>query len=1310
MVKKLLTAAIIIFSTYALAADWYGTKEKVAGLKQKESVSKDTLWYTYASELALVWTLKAERGTYFNVNDFGLEYPVNLHAVTAYLYDDNYQYNYRIYAKNGVDILYETSADSSINGYNDYYFDSPLVMKDDFWISVIPQTSGFPRIVSTDVTTGDNSYYKKDGNWAPFYEETERYEWAIFAGMSPYAGEDVYPPALRDVAGTSVFINTDAVLTFMVQDQTDVVNPSGEYSIDGGTTWTPFAVNPVVKKGTFNLTGTLPGQNDGVSALVRIYLEDSKGNSAWSDNWEVKWSRYVPLISEQFEGAFPPEGWTLQTATGAGFVQGLFSAGDPVHLGEASLKHFYEEADLDDWIWTYDFAIPAQGACVLSFWDIANYMEYYVLHEVVVSTDGGSTYTQIWNGSNSAHTPEDINLGVWEQITLSLKPYSGTTARIGFHYMGNYATDWYVDEVSVLYDGDAPAITKVMTNESLYPNLYEYIENDMIVSITFEDLAGVAECTGHYSFDGGTTVNDVVFSKAKGTEIWTGTVPTRTDETPGTIYFTYKDIGNNSGTSGNYDIKFIPDVNSSKIVSFSYGAPVFVDNDMTVKLTFTDESSITAVSGLFSDDGWATSSAFEMLPSKDHTYIYTGVLPARSVVTFAEVKFHIIDKPGNEMDSPAYLVRWLKGQQVVFDDFDANHNPDFWNWATPNTAWEVTAADSHSPTHSLTDSPAGNYPDKTKNRIMTAPMDFSAYLAVEAYYWIKFDVEPGWEYVMLQGTTSADAVPDDSQWTTLATYDGYLAPWQYCAVNLGSFAQQSNVRLRFKLDSDAAVNADGAYIDDFRIIGYEEDYAAPLIKYDGPAIITGADYTIPREFTLPVGMGDYKFNVELDDLSGISLVKAVYSVDGGAEQEFIPAVSSGASGVYEVVIPEQAAGSYVEYKVVTKDNSKYFNAGETKIYKIHFGNYLYYQNNDDYVDYLDIIGTSAQSSAQAVAVRATMGPMESGKGHYRSNLVGITIDNYIATDNGYPSDPMYVHVWESVGGLPGQDIMKPIYVVPACTDDSNYEITYVDLRPYADKLSGIEGDVFVGYTTAGDQTLLLYETNDGTPAGMVKFERSWLGLDVDGKLDWSLATGTNYHISAVIDHYEYVDAPVYPTGFTAAVEPDVGVRLAWTGNVKAGIDHYNVYRDIVPSFPIGAPLANVAIPAAEYLDTVVDGTYYYKVTAVDSLGNESTPSAELEVVVSGLNENIPLVTELYQNYPNPFNPETSIKFTLAANSKVSLSVYNTKGEKVMALLDGNMKAGYYNTSFNGSKLVSGVYYYTLKVDGKAMTKKMMLIK
>ena len=90
---------------------------------------------------------------------------------------------------------------------------------------------------------------------------------------------------------------------------------------------------------------------------------------------------------------------------------------------------------------------------------------------------------------------------------------------------------------------------------------------------------------------------------------------------------------------------------------------------------------------------------------------------------------------------------------------------------------------------------------------------------------------------------------------------------------------------------------------------------------------------------------------------------------------------------------------------------------------------------------------------------------------------------------------------------------------------------------------------------------------------------------------------------------------------------------------------------------------------------------------------------------------VPNQFRLYQNYPNPFNPKTIIKYELPFISNVTLKVFNSLGREVNTLVSKIQNAGKYESEFDGSGLSSGVYFYTLSIDGINMsTKKFILLK
>ena len=104
-------------------------------------------------------------------------------------------------------------------------------------------------------------------------------------------------------------------------------------------------------------------------------------------------------------------------------------------------------------------------------------------------------------------------------------------------------------------------------------------------------------------------------------------------------------------------------------------------------------------------------------------------------------------------------------------------------------------------------------------------------------------------------------------------------------------------------------------------------------------------------------------------------------------------------------------------------------------------------------------------------------------------------------------------------------------------------------------------------------------------------------------------------------------------------------------------------------------------------------------TAVEELGPAGTPDSY----------------SLGDAYPNPFNPETSIEFSVPATGHVEMVVYNAAGQQVASLVDEELSAGSYRTTWDaldasGERVASGVYFYRMQAGDFADTRAMTLLK
>jgi len=90
--------------------------------------------------------------------------------------------------------------------------------------------------------------------------------------------------------------------------------------------------------------------------------------------------------------------------------------------------------------------------------------------------------------------------------------------------------------------------------------------------------------------------------------------------------------------------------------------------------------------------------------------------------------------------------------------------------------------------------------------------------------------------------------------------------------------------------------------------------------------------------------------------------------------------------------------------------------------------------------------------------------------------------------------------------------------------------------------------------------------------------------------------------------------------------------------------------------------------------------------------------------------NLPDNFFLAQNYPNPFNPSTVIHYSIKDPGLVKIKVYDILGSEVAELVNEMEEAGYHSIELKASNLPSGVYIYTMQVNGFSSSKKMLLLK
>ncbi|MCI0558309.1 MAG: T9SS type A sorting domain-containing protein, partial [Nitrososphaera sp.] len=138
------------------------------------------------------------------------------------------------------------------------------------------------------------------------------------------------------------------------------------------------------------------------------------------------------------------------------------------------------------------------------------------------------------------------------------------------------------------------------------------------------------------------------------------------------------------------------------------------------------------------------------------------------------------------------------------------------------------------------------------------------------------------------------------------------------------------------------------------------------------------------------------------------------------------------------------------------------------------------------------------------------------------------------------------------------------------------------------------------------------------------------------------------------------------------------------------------------------------------LDGLLNNTsYYWRVAAVFSYSmsevvvyseERSFTTIAAPTSVERLNNGIPETFALQQNFPNPFNPQTTIQFSVAKESRVTLAIFNMLGATVEVLADQTFAPGNYQVQWTPENLPSGVYFYRLRTADFTRTRKLLLLR
>lgn len=166
--------------------------------------------------------------------------------------------------------------------------------------------------------------------------------------------------------------------------------------------------------------------------------------------------------------------------------------------------------------------------------------------------------------------------------------------------------------------------------------------------------------------------------------------------------------------------------------------------------------------------------------------------------------------------------------------------------------------------------------------------------------------------------------------------------------------------------------------------------------------------------------------------------------------------------------------------------------------------------------------------------------------------------------------------------------------------------------------------------------------------------------------------------------------PLYPNNLY--VGNDIGVYASTNGGTTWG-----EYRNGMP-YSIVFDLSY--LPVSRKMRALTHGSGIWEIKL------NSNPTS-----IQNEGGEIPKEFALKQNYPNPFNPFTRIDFSVAKESNIKINVYDLSGKLIQTITDKHHSVGNYYVNFDASALSSGVYFYSLNINGKPIqSKRMILVK
>ena len=248
----------------------------------------------------------------------------------------------------------------------------------------------------------------------------------------------------------------------------------------------------------------------------------------------------------------------------------------------------------------------------------------------------------------------------------------------------------------------------------------------------------------------------------------------------------------------------------------------------------------------------------------NNTPFVFSIAPTVTCGTLLDFEELLVSAQGNFSTTFSLFAKIPLPVTTIFGD-DMESGAGNWTTGGTNNQWAITTEQAHSSTHAWSDSPGGNYPNGTNAWLQSPTFDLSGKFDVTLSFWHGYDLENGWDYGNVEYSINGGAT-----WLPLTRYTGVQATLTQVLLALPVFDDQSSVTIRFRLESDGAVTADGWYIDDVELTYVPFECSYPLDAPGVPVLVAPPDGTLTATqaitLTWQAGAGETPdgYNLELD--------------------------------------------------------------------------------------------------------------------------------------------------------------------------------------------------------------------------------------------------------------------------------------------------------------------------------------------------------------------------------------------------------------------------------------------------------------